>query len=93
MIELDNKGESKVEANAFCERPTEYYDERISKIDEQICEMLKIRKQISNNNLGFPLNFLTLRLLVNALHPLWEANKRSYSWLNRINRTSLLCTK
>ncbi len=36
------------------ERPTEHYDERIYKIDEQICEMLKLRKQLSNNNLGFP---------------------------------------
>ncbi len=36
------------------ERPTEHYDERISKIDEQICEMLKLRKQLSNNNPGFP---------------------------------------
>ena len=29
------------------ERPTEHYD-------EQICEMLKLRKQLSNNNPGFP---------------------------------------
>ena len=36
------------------ERPTEHYDERISKIDEQICEMLKLRKQLSHNNPGFP---------------------------------------
>ncbi|WP_449007851.1 hypothetical protein [Paenibacillus taichungensis] len=36
------------------ERPTEHYDERIYKIDEQICEMLKLRKQLSNNNPGFP---------------------------------------
>lgn len=36
------------------ERPTEHYDERISSIDEQICALLKQRKDISNNNPGFP---------------------------------------
>ncbi|WP_458125344.1 hypothetical protein [Paenibacillus sp. Z3-2] len=36
------------------ERPTEHYDERIYKIDEQICVMLKLRKQLSNKNPGFP---------------------------------------
>jgi hypothetical protein len=36
------------------ERPTDYYDERLIKIDEQICSLLKQRKDISNNNPGFP---------------------------------------
>ncbi|MDD9271899.1 hypothetical protein ACFPES_33210 [Paenibacillus sp. GCM10023248] len=36
------------------ERPTEYYDERLLPIDEQICELLKQRKEISNNNPGYP---------------------------------------
>lgn len=36
------------------ECPTEHYDERISSIDEQICALLKQRKDISNNNPGFP---------------------------------------
>ncbi|MBA2937195.1 hypothetical protein HZF08_02670 [Paenibacillus sp. CGMCC 1.16610] len=36
------------------ERPTEHYDERIFPIDEQICELLKQRKEISNNNPGYP---------------------------------------
>lgn len=36
------------------ERPTEHYDERISSIDEQICALLKQRKNVSNNNPGFP---------------------------------------
>lgn len=36
------------------ERPVEHYDERIYNIDEQICELLKLRKQLSNNNPGFP---------------------------------------
>ncbi|SFS77445.1 hypothetical protein [Paenibacillus sp. BC26] len=36
------------------ERPTEHYDERVSHIDEQICELLKQRNEISNNNPGYP---------------------------------------
>nr|WP_280521135.1 hypothetical protein [Paenibacillus mangrovi] len=36
------------------ERPTEYYDERIITIDEQICALLKHRKELSENNPGFP---------------------------------------
>ncbi len=36
------------------ERPTDHYDERISSIDEQICALFKQRKEISNNNPGFP---------------------------------------
>nr|WP_263323283.1 hypothetical protein [Neobacillus sp. Marseille-Q6967] len=36
------------------ERPTDYYDERISYIDEQICALFKQRKEISRNNPGFP---------------------------------------
>jgi hypothetical protein len=36
------------------EPPTEHYDERIVDIDEQICELIKKRKDLSNNNPGFP---------------------------------------
>ena len=36
------------------ERPTDHYDERILSIDEQICALLKERKDVSNNNPGFP---------------------------------------
>lgn len=36
------------------ERPTEHYDERLTAIDEQICALLKQRKDLSNNNPGFP---------------------------------------
>ena len=36
------------------EPPTEHYDERIEDIDEQICQLIKQRKEISNNNPGFP---------------------------------------
>lgn len=36
------------------ERPTEYYDERIVSIDEQLCELLKKRRELSNNNPGSP---------------------------------------
>ncbi|EJR54362.1 hypothetical protein IIM_02091 [Bacillus cereus VD107] len=36
------------------ERPTDYYDERLSSIDEKICSLLKERKELSNGNPGFP---------------------------------------
>ena len=36
------------------EPPTDYYDERLIKVDEQICSLIKQRKNISNNNPGFP---------------------------------------
>lgn len=35
-------------------RPTDYYDERLFPIDEQLCALLKQRKEVSNNNPGFP---------------------------------------
>ncbi|SMC18430.1 hypothetical protein SAMN02745134_00560 [Clostridium acidisoli DSM 12555] len=35
-------------------RPTKYYDERVKQIDEKICELIKQRKEISNNNPGYP---------------------------------------
>jgi hypothetical protein len=35
-------------------RPTTHYDERIKKTDEKICELIKQRKEISNNNPGYP---------------------------------------
>ena len=35
-------------------RPTNQYDERIKQIDEKICELIKQRKEISNNNPGYP---------------------------------------
>ncbi|PWU67087.1 hypothetical protein [Gracilibacillus dipsosauri] len=34
--------------------PTDHYDERLEKIDEQICNLMKERKILSNNNPGFP---------------------------------------
>ena len=36
------------------ERPTERYDERLYPIDEQLCSLLKQRKDTSNKNPGFP---------------------------------------
>jgi len=36
------------------ERPTDHYDELLVPIDDQICSLLKQRKEISNNNPGFP---------------------------------------
>ncbi|QAA32452.1 hypothetical protein [Clostridium manihotivorum] len=34
--------------------PTSYYEEAIIKIDEEICGLIKLRKEISDNNPGFP---------------------------------------
>lgn len=36
------------------EPPTEHYDKNIEAIDEQICDLMKQRKELSNNNPGFP---------------------------------------
>ncbi|MGE6259755.1 hypothetical protein ACQKCU_18045 [Heyndrickxia sporothermodurans] len=36
------------------ESPTEHYDEHIEAIDEQICNLIKKRKELSKNNPGFP---------------------------------------
>ncbi|NRY62396.1 hypothetical protein [Clostridium beijerinckii] len=35
-------------------RPTDHYEEEIGGIDEQICELIRKRKDISNNNPGYP---------------------------------------
>lgn len=35
-------------------RPTTHYDEKIYEIDKEICELIKKRKDISNNNPGYP---------------------------------------
>lgn len=36
------------------EPPTEHYNEHIEEIDEQICNLIKERKDLSKNNPGFP---------------------------------------
>jgi hypothetical protein len=36
------------------ERPTEYYDEKLLPIDEELCSLLQKRKVISHNNPGYP---------------------------------------
>lgn len=36
------------------ERSTNHYEEHLLPIDEQICALLKKRKDLSNNNPGFP---------------------------------------
>ncbi|MBS4174512.1 hypothetical protein [Bacillus sp. FJAT-49736] len=36
------------------EPPKEYYNNRIEGIDEQICDLIKQRKELSNNDPGFP---------------------------------------
>ncbi|MEC1377602.1 FlxA-like family protein [Heyndrickxia oleronia] len=36
------------------EPPTEHYDKQIESLDEQICNLIKQRKELSNNNPGFP---------------------------------------
>ncbi len=35
-------------------RPTDHYDERIVEIDEQLCSLIKARKDLSLNNPGYP---------------------------------------
>lgn len=37
------------------ERPTDHYDEGITDIDEEICSLIKQRKEISGDNPGYPL--------------------------------------
>ncbi|MBM6617999.1 hypothetical protein [Bacillus suaedaesalsae] len=36
------------------EPPTDHYDQKIEQIDEKICKLIKQRKELSNNNPGFP---------------------------------------
>lgn len=36
------------------EPPTDHYDKHIEEIDEQICHLMNQRKELSNNNPGFP---------------------------------------
>lgn len=36
------------------ELPAEHYDEKLYPIDEQLCSLLKQRKDTSNNNPGIP---------------------------------------
>jgi hypothetical protein len=36
------------------ERPTDHYDESLLPIDEQICALIRQRKEVSNNHPGFP---------------------------------------
>lgn len=36
------------------EAPTDYYDERIAETDEQIAQLINQRKELSDNNPGFP---------------------------------------
>lgn len=36
------------------EPPTDYYDERVAETDEQMCQLIKQRKELSDNNPGFP---------------------------------------
>ncbi|WP_336789733.1 hypothetical protein [Paenibacillus sp. MMO-177] len=36
------------------ERPTDHYDARLFKIDEQLCALLEERREVSNQNPGFP---------------------------------------
>lgn len=42
-----------MQLNSF-NRPTNHYDEKIYEIDKRICELIKERKDISNNNPGYP---------------------------------------
>lgn len=38
------------------EPPTDHYDERVADIDEQICELVKERKERAEGNPGFPMH-------------------------------------
>ena len=42
-----------MEVSSF-NRPTTHYDEKIYEIDKEICELIKKRKDISNNNPSYP---------------------------------------
>lgn len=35
-------------------KPTDYYDDRVAGIDEEICSLLEKRKNVSNGNPGYP---------------------------------------
>ncbi|QDP41607.1 hypothetical protein [Radiobacillus deserti] len=43
------------------EPPTEHYEELLESIDEQICHLINKRKELSNNNPGFPTRALITR--------------------------------
>ncbi|MEK0314168.1 hypothetical protein [Cohnella sp. 56] len=36
------------------QRPTDYYDERVKSVDEQLCKLLQERKRLSPDNPGYP---------------------------------------
>jgi hypothetical protein len=36
------------------EPPTQHYNQEIEAIDEQICHLIRLRKELSNNDPGFP---------------------------------------
>lgn len=56
--------------------PTDYYYEELVQIDEQICSLLSKRKELSNDNPGFP----NLEL-ISAWSQKFELNK---DWLQRL---------
>jgi len=43
------------------EPPTDHYDPQIEVIDEQICNLINQRKELSNNNPGFPIKELIVK--------------------------------
>ncbi|WP_088069974.1 hypothetical protein [Gottfriedia luciferensis] len=43
------------------EPPTDHYDSKIEVIDEQICNLINQRKELSNNNPGFPIKELIVK--------------------------------
>jgi hypothetical protein len=49
-----NKGAMRTMKRMPFEPPTEHYEERIKDIDEQICNFIKQRKDLSDNDPGFP---------------------------------------
>jgi len=43
------------------EPPTKHYDQQIEALDDQICNLIKQRKELSNNNPGFPTRELIVK--------------------------------
>ncbi|MBD8591675.1 MULTISPECIES: hypothetical protein [Peribacillus] len=65
------------------EQPTEHYDERVFSIDEQLCSLLRQRKDISNDNPGFPPEDVISKWALK--YDLYEDYLRSLFWSMRMD--------
>ncbi|KQL19094.1 hypothetical protein [Cytobacillus solani] len=52
-------------------RPTEHYDKQLHQVDEQICALLKQRKELSNNNRINRRNNNTFELFISKQYDCW----------------------